>query len=96
MEHRVNQFRKHAFFVLVLIYFLSYLINLTLLPIFCDESIYLDWGWSNTHLPGALFNSLLDAKQPLLIWIFGIFEIFFLILSLPVGLFQLLSGQSPW
>lgn len=53
------------------------LINITLLPIFNDESIYLDWGWSFTHIPGHLYDSLLDAKQPLLIWIFAIAENFF-------------------
>ena len=62
---------------LLLIYFSLHLPNLTRLPIFNDESIYLDWGAFNTHVPGHLYDSLLDAKQPLLIWIFGIFENFF-------------------
>lgn len=62
---------------LLLLYFLIHLTNLTLLPIFNDESIYLDWAWSYTHMPGHLYDSLLDAKQPLLIWIFAVFENFF-------------------
>lgn len=48
------------------------------MPVFNDESIYLDWAWSNTHMPGHLYDSLLDAKQPLMIWIFAFFENFFL------------------
>lgn len=77
MKYWTNTISKHSLLVILLFYFLFYLINLTLLPIFVDESIYLDWGWSNTHLPGAWLNSLLDAKQPLIIWAFGIMENFF-------------------
>jgi len=50
---------------------------LTHLPIFNDEAIYLDWGWKETHIPGALFYSLIDGKQPLLMWIFGISQSIF-------------------
>jgi 4-amino-4-deoxy-L-arabinose transferase-like glycosyltransferase len=71
-----NFVQQHTLLTLLLGYFCFYLINLTLLPIFGDESIYLDWGWTSTHLPGNAFISLLDAKQPLLIWIFSIFEDF--------------------
>lgn len=60
------------FVVFILFFLLLRLINLSLLPIFNDESIYLDWGWRSTHVPGLLFYSLYDAKQPLLLWIFGI------------------------
>src|SRR5258708_36846710 len=63
--------------VLLVAYFSTYLINLTRLPIFNDESIYLDWAWSFTHMQGHLFDSLGDAKQPLMIWIFAFFENFF-------------------
>ena len=59
---------------LLAFYFLLLLFNLTRLPIFNDEAIYLDWAWSFTHYPGHLFDSLLDAKQPLMIWIFAVFE----------------------
>src|SRR4030042_6801086 len=55
-------------------YFTFNLLNLTKLPIFNDEAIYLDWAWSYTHTPGHLFDSLLDAKQPLMIWVFAFFE----------------------
>lgn len=63
--------------ILFIVYFFIHITNLTLLPIFNDEAIYLDWAWAHTHMPGHLYDSLLDAKQPLLIWVFGIFERFF-------------------
>lgn len=63
--------------IISLSYFFLHIINLTLLPIFNDESIYIDWGWSHTHMPGHLYDALLDAKQPLMIWLFGIFQNFF-------------------
>lgn len=70
--------KSHRIITLLLTgYFFFYLINLTGLPIFTDEAIYLDWGWSNTHMPGHLYDSLNDAKQPFIIWLFGIFENFF-------------------
>jgi 4-amino-4-deoxy-L-arabinose transferase-like glycosyltransferase len=53
---------------------LTRIINLTKLPIFNDEAIYLDWGWKSLHTSAGLFYSLYDAKPPFLIWIFGIFE----------------------
>lgn len=60
------------FFSIVCLYFLIRLWNLTLLPIFNDEAIYLDWGWRSITIPGQLFYSLYDAKQPLLMWVFGV------------------------
>ena len=66
--------RGHSFAILCVIYLLSRLINLTKLPIFNDEAIYLDWGWKSLHTSAGLFYSLYDAKPPFLIWIFGVFE----------------------
>jgi 4-amino-4-deoxy-L-arabinose transferase-like glycosyltransferase len=63
--------------LLSLFYFIFRLINLTKLPIFNDEAIYLDWGFRETHRAGFLYYSLYDAKQPLLMWIFGIAESIF-------------------
>ena len=78
MELLKNKIIKNRIIIfLLLIYFSLHFPNLTSLPIFNDESIYLDWAWYNTHIPGHLYDSLLDAKQPLLVWIFGIFENFF-------------------
>lgn len=68
-----NYFIYNKYFVfLVIFYFILRLINLLSFPIFNDEAIYLDWGWRETHVPGYLYYSLYDAKQPFLMWIFGI------------------------
>jgi 4-amino-4-deoxy-L-arabinose transferase-like glycosyltransferase len=65
---------ENKFLILLsLFYFILRIINLTRLPIFNDEAIYLDWGYREIHVPGFLYYSLYDAKQPLLMWIFGIF-----------------------
>lgn len=63
--------------LLVFLYFILRLPKLTLIPIFNDEAIYLDWAWRETHVPGFLYYSLYDAKQPLVMWIYGIFSNFF-------------------
>ena len=75
MKKAVTKFiRKHSLASLSAVYLLTRLINLTKLPIFNDEAIYLDWGWKSLHTTAGLFYSLYDAKPPFLIWIFGLFE----------------------
>ncbi len=75
MKKAVTKFiREHSLVSLSVVYLLTRLINLTKLPIFNDEAIYLDWGWKSLHTSAGLFYSLYDAKPPFLIWIFGIFE----------------------
>lgn len=51
-------------------FFVSRLINLTLIPIFTDEAIYLRWAQIGLADPRWRFISLTDGKQPLLIWLF--------------------------
>lgn len=70
--HSISKHKTLLF--LSFFYFLFRLVNLTKLPIFNDEAIYLDWGFRETHVPGYLYYSLYDAKQPFLMWIFGIFQ----------------------
>ncbi len=53
-------------------FFLLGLINLTLLPIFNDEAIYIDWG-QKMILAGDFFSFLSDGKPPFLMWVFGFF-----------------------
>lgn len=70
-----EKIKNNKFIILLIIfYFIIRLINLTKLPIFNDEAIYLDWGWRETHVPGFLYYSLYDAKQPFLMWVFGIMQ----------------------
>lgn len=54
-------------------FLLSRLTNLTLLPIFTDEAIYLRWAQLMLDDPGLRFISLSDGKQPLQMWTSGVF-----------------------
>ena len=64
------------FFLLILLYGITRFINLTILPIFNDESLYLRWGWLEVQSKNW-FISLYDGKQPLLTWAFGYAQMFF-------------------
>ncbi len=68
----ISEFLKYSPFLLFLIifYLLSRLLNLTNIPIFTDEAIYLRWGQIALSDPRWRFISLIDGKQPLLIWLF--------------------------
>src|SRR3989344_1231552 len=54
---------------LSLFYFATRLINLTLLPIFTDEAIYIRWSQIALQDPQHRFISLYDGKQPLFVWL---------------------------
>lgn len=69
---KINTSRRNLFFIISLVYFTTRLVNLLKIPIFNDEAIYLDWGFKEINSPDSLFLSLFDAKQPLLMWVFGI------------------------
>jgi hypothetical protein len=45
------------------------LINLTILPIFGDEAIYIRWSQIMGAEPGLRFVPLTDGKQPLFMWV---------------------------
>lgn len=78
MEHwKVWILRHRIPLLLLILYFIIHFSNLTLLPAYNDESIYLDWGWTETHMPGHLYDSLMDSKQPLMMWLFGFVANFF-------------------
>ena len=56
--------------LIIIIFFLIRLTNLTLQPIFCDEAIYINWAQkigSNPKLNA--FLPLVDGKTPLFMWI---------------------------
>lgn len=73
----ISKLRINKFFVLLTSLFLaSRLINLLSLPIFNDESIYLDWGFREINYKGFAFYSLYDGKPPLLMWVFELFHKF--------------------
>lgn len=45
------------------------LIHLTILPVFCDEAIYIRWAQIMSSEPTLRFLPLSDGKQPLYMWI---------------------------
>jgi len=54
---------------LTVAYFATRLFNLTLMPIFTDEAIYIRWSEIALYDPTWRFISLSDGKQPLMIWL---------------------------
>jgi 4-amino-4-deoxy-L-arabinose transferase-like glycosyltransferase len=69
---------KYGFLALAGAYLLTRLYNLTILPIFTDEAIYIRWSeiaWSVRTFSEArnyIFIPLTDGKQPLFMWLAGI------------------------
>lgn len=55
-------------FLLILIFGLTRIINLELLPIFGDEGIYIRWAKTAWHDASWRFISLTDGRQPLQTW----------------------------
>jgi 4-amino-4-deoxy-L-arabinose transferase-like glycosyltransferase len=66
----IREFKSLAvvFVILPFLYFLSRLPNLTNLPIFTDEAIYIRWSQIAEQDASWRFISLTDGKQPMLIW----------------------------
>ncbi|MBI2443356.1 MAG: glycosyltransferase family 39 protein [Candidatus Levybacteria bacterium] len=58
--------------VLALLYFFTRLVNLTILPIFTDEAIYIYWSKYIIDTQSHWFIALTDGKPPVLTWIIGI------------------------
>ena len=56
-------------FGLAALYFFMRLTNLTKLPIFTDEAIYIRWSQIGSRDANWRFISLVDGKQPLFTWI---------------------------
>ncbi len=56
-------------FILSGMYLVTRLVNLTLLPIFTDEAIYIRWSQIGAKDANWRFISLVDGKQPMFIWI---------------------------
>lgn len=58
---------------LAALYFVTRLTNLTKLPIFTDEAIYIRWSQIGSRDANWRFISLVDGKQPLFTWIMMVF-----------------------
>jgi len=54
---------------ILVVFFLLRLINLTILPIFADEAIYIRWSQVMKAEPTLRFLPLSDGKQPLFMWV---------------------------
>jgi len=54
---------------IIVLYFLLRLINLTLLPVFADEAIYIRWSQVMRAESTLRFLPLSDGKQPLFMWL---------------------------
>jgi 4-amino-4-deoxy-L-arabinose transferase-like glycosyltransferase len=59
------------------LYFFTRLFNLTILPIFTDEAIYIRWSQIGTRDAAWRFISLVDGKQPMFTWIMMVLLRFF-------------------
>ncbi|MCL5676049.1 MAG: glycosyltransferase family 39 protein [Patescibacteria group bacterium] len=59
--------------LLLIAYLVMRLVNLTALPIFTDEAIYLRWAQIAKNDANWRFISLTDGKQPLYVWLAMVF-----------------------
>lgn len=64
--------KSHPLLIIIIVYLVTRLVNLTLLPVFSDEALYMFWGWQVWEIPGRFWHPLTDAKQPFLTWLFGL------------------------
>jgi len=55
-------------FLLAAVYFLTRLYHLNVLPVFCDEAIYVRWAQIMKSVPSLWSVPLSDGKQPLFMW----------------------------
>lgn len=58
-----------AFFILIVLYFILRLPNLTSQPIFADEAIYIRWAQVMRAEPTLRFLPLSDGKTPFFMWV---------------------------
>lgn len=64
--------QRIIFWLLIISYFFTRLYNLTLLPIFTDEAIYIYWAKFIVTTHSHWFIALTDGKPPPLTWIIGV------------------------
>jgi len=68
-EGRLKKIDFVLLFLLVIFYLATRLYRLTLVPVFCDEAIYIRWAQIMRHEPNLRFLPLQDGKQPLFMWL---------------------------
>lgn len=80
--------------VISLLYFLTRLQNLTSIPVFCDEAIYIRWAQIIRNVETLRFIPLTDGKQPLFMWLLAFGPIQFIADPLVAG--RLLTVFFGW
>lgn len=68
LKKNFNRFDLLIGLALVILFFVTRLINLEKLPIFCDEGIYIRWAKVAWHDASWRFISLTDGRQPVQTW----------------------------
>ena len=58
-----------ASLAIIFLYFLLRVPNLTKIPVFVDEAIYIRWAQVMQNEPTLRFLPLSDGKQPLFMWL---------------------------
>ncbi len=68
---KIKDLKLSLFWVFLLIvgYFLTRLVNLTIIPVFCDEAIYIRWAQVMRAVQSLRFLPLSDGKQPFFMWL---------------------------
>lgn len=97
----MTKFKPNIFIgliILVAFYLLTRLVNLTSIPVFGDEAIYLRWSQLIKNVETLRFVPLTDGKQPLFMWLAVIFLkiisdplVAGRLLSVLIGFFSMLS-----
>ncbi|HSW88314.1 MAG TPA: glycosyltransferase family 39 protein [Candidatus Saccharimonadales bacterium] len=80
---------KLLLFSLIILYILTRIFNLTLLPIFNDEAIHIYWAKLIASSNKQWFISLIDGEPPLFIWSIVVF------LKLLPSTWYLIAGRLP-
>ncbi len=65
--------KHYLFYLSSLIYLLTRLQNLTKIPVFVDEAIYIRWAQLIKNVSSLFFIPLTDGKQPLFMWLTSLF-----------------------
>lgn len=89
MRKRIFAKDTYVYWVLGLTYLVTRLVNILVLPLFTDESIYIYWAKVIATTHSQFFISLTDGKPPLLIWMISV------LLSIFPNDWYLLAGRLP-
>lgn len=88
-------FKNYFFWLLVaLLFALTRIVNLKIIPIFTDEAIYAYWAQVALFDPQHRFISLEDGKQPLFIWFAAVMQKFFSDPLIALRMVSVLSGAG--